>query len=146
MTTLCWPKCAYCVLHHRLQTPVKEIPFNEQLKINSHPQIFRYVQRIFCLPHWPKFSDFFDLRLQWVFVLHALHKRGKSSPQNFPTDFGAVSSKAGRALQYHRYYTIPLEQTDTEKLVNRRQVFELLPPIFQKQIWRDLSLEKQASV
>ena len=46
MTTLCWPKCAYCVLHHRLQTPVKEIPFNEQLKINSHPQIFRYVQRI----------------------------------------------------------------------------------------------------
>ena len=35
-------------------------------KINSHSKIFRYGWSIFCLPHWPKLSDFFDLCLHWV--------------------------------------------------------------------------------
>ena len=37
----------------------------------SQPQIFRYGQSIFCLPHRPKFSDFFDLFLHWVSVVRA---------------------------------------------------------------------------
>ena len=38
-------------------------------KINSHSQIFRYNRSIFCLPHRPKCSDFFDLYLHWVSVV-----------------------------------------------------------------------------
>ena len=38
-------------------------------KINSQSQIFRCSQSIFCLPHRPKFSDFFDLCLHWVSVV-----------------------------------------------------------------------------
>ena len=41
-------------------------------KINFHSQIFRYDQRLFCLPHWHKFSDFFDLCLHWVSVVRGL--------------------------------------------------------------------------
>ena len=51
---------------HGLRTPSEEIPFTAQPKINSHSQIFWYGQSIFCLPHRPKFSDFFDLCLHWV--------------------------------------------------------------------------------
>ena len=40
-------------------------------KINSHSQISRYAGNIFCLPHRPKFSDFFDLCLHWVSVVRA---------------------------------------------------------------------------
>ena len=38
---------------------------------NSHSQIFRYGRSIFCLPHRPKFSDFFDLCFHWVSVVRA---------------------------------------------------------------------------
>ena len=46
---------------HGLRTPGEEIAFTARPKINSHSQIFRYGQSIFCLPHRPKFSDLFDL-------------------------------------------------------------------------------------
>ena len=41
-------------------------------KINSHFQSFRYGRSILCLPHWPKFLDFFDLCLHWVSVVRVL--------------------------------------------------------------------------
>ena len=56
------------VFCHGLRTPGEEIAFTARTKIQSHSQIFRYGRSIFCLPHWPKFSDYFDLCLQWVFV------------------------------------------------------------------------------
>ena len=46
---------------HGLRTPREEIAFTARPKIHSHSQIFRYGRSIFCLPHRPKFSDFFDL-------------------------------------------------------------------------------------
>ena len=54
---------------HRLWTPGEEIAFTARPKINSHSQIFRYGRRLFCLQHWPNFSDFFDLCLHWVSVV-----------------------------------------------------------------------------
>ena len=44
-------------------------------KIHSHSQIFRCSQSIFCLPHRPKFSDFFDFCLHWVSVVCGLELR-----------------------------------------------------------------------
>ena len=36
----------------------------------SNPKyIDRYNRGIFCLPHWPNISDFFDLCLHWVSVV-----------------------------------------------------------------------------
>ena len=46
--------------------PVRKLP-----KVKSQSQIFRYSRSIFCLPHWPNFSDFFDLCLHWVSVVRA---------------------------------------------------------------------------
>ena len=54
---------------HELRTPWEEIAFHEWPKIHSHSPIFRYGQSIFCLPHRPKFSDFFDLCLHWMSVV-----------------------------------------------------------------------------
>ena len=59
----------FLVLTHGLRTPSEEIAFTVQSKINSHFQIFRYGQSIFCLPHRPKFSNVFDLCLHWVSVV-----------------------------------------------------------------------------
>ena len=56
---------------HGLRTPGEEIAFTSRPKINSHSQIFRYGRSIFCLPHRPKFSGFFDLCLHWVSVVRA---------------------------------------------------------------------------
>ena len=50
----------------------EEITFTEQPKVHSHSQIFRYGQSIFCLLNQSKFSDFFDLCLHWVSVVHRL--------------------------------------------------------------------------
>ena len=47
----------------------EEIVVTARPKIISQSQIFRYGERIFCLPHRPKFSDFFDLRLHWASVV-----------------------------------------------------------------------------
>jgi hypothetical protein len=54
---------------HELRTPGEKIVFTELPKVHSHSQIFRYGRIIFCLPHQPKFSDFFDLCLHWVSVV-----------------------------------------------------------------------------
>ena len=62
-------KPIFNVNNHGLRTPSEEICFTAQPKINSHLQIFRYGQSIFCLPNWPKSSDFFDLCLHWVSVV-----------------------------------------------------------------------------
>ena len=56
---------------HGLRTPREEIVFTARPKIQSHSQIFRYGRSIFCLPHRPKFSDFYDLCLHWVSVVRA---------------------------------------------------------------------------
>ena len=57
---------------HGLRTPREEIAFTARPKTHSHSQIFRYGQSIFCLPHRPKFSDFFDLCLHWVSVVRGV--------------------------------------------------------------------------
>ena len=57
----------------------EEIAFTVQPKINSHSQIFRYGQSISCLPHRPKFSDFFDICLHWVSVVCAHGHRNAPS-------------------------------------------------------------------
>ena len=54
---------------HGLRTPRQKIAFSARPKIHSHSQIFRYSQRIFCLPHRPNFSDIFDLCLYWLSVV-----------------------------------------------------------------------------
>ena len=51
---------------HGLRTPREEIAFTARPKIKSQCQISSYGQSICCLPHRPKFSDFFDLCLHWV--------------------------------------------------------------------------------
>ena len=58
--------------HHGLRTHGEEIAFSARPKIHFHSQIFRYGQSLFCLPHRPKFSDFFDLCLHWVSVVRVL--------------------------------------------------------------------------
>ena len=64
-----------------LRTPIEEIAFTARAKINSHSQIFRYGQSIFCLPHWPKFSDFSDLCLHWVSAVR-VDNNGKGTSKN----------------------------------------------------------------
>ena len=54
--------------------PREEIAFTARPKIHFHSHIFRYGRSIFCLPHRPKFSDFFDLCLHWVSVVRALNQ------------------------------------------------------------------------
>ena len=61
----------FLLLCHGLRTPGEEIDFTARPKINSQSQIFRYGRSIFCLPQWPKFSDFFDVCLHWVSVVRA---------------------------------------------------------------------------
>ena len=47
-------------------------------KIQSQSQIFKYGRSIFHLPHWPNFSDIFDLCLHWVSVVRAFDHRQKN--------------------------------------------------------------------
>ena len=61
----------YISFKHELRTHREKIAFNARLKIQSQSQIFRCSQSIFCLPHWPNFSDIFDLCLHWVSVVRA---------------------------------------------------------------------------
>ena len=63
---------------HGLRTPREEISFTARPKIQSQSQIFRYGRSIFCLPHRPKISDFFDLCLHWVPVVRGHHIRIRS--------------------------------------------------------------------
>ena len=59
---------------HGLWTPREEISFTARPKIQSQSQIFRYSRSIFCLPHWPNFSNIFDLYLHWVSVVRVLYE------------------------------------------------------------------------
>jgi hypothetical protein len=52
-----------------LRMPREEIAFTPRPELHSHSQIFWYGQSIFCLPHWPNFSDIFDSRLHWGSVV-----------------------------------------------------------------------------
>ena len=56
-------------LRHGLRTPREEIAFTARPKIQSQSQIFRYGRSIFRLPHWPNFSEIFDLCLHRVSVV-----------------------------------------------------------------------------
>ena len=58
-------------LTHGIWTPKEEIASTARRKIQSQSQIFKYGRSIFCLPHQPKFTDFFDLFLHWVSVVRA---------------------------------------------------------------------------
>ena len=58
---------AYCTDYGR---PVRKSPSLHSRK--STPTLKLYGHSIFCLPHWPKFSDFFDLCLHWVSVVRGL--------------------------------------------------------------------------
>ena len=64
---------------HGLWTPGEEIVFTARPNINSHSQIFKYDRSIFCLPHRPKLSDFFDLCLHWVSVVRVYYNHLKPS-------------------------------------------------------------------
>ena len=63
---------------HGLRTPGEEIAFTARRKIKSQPQIYRYGRSIFCLPHRPKISGFFDLCLHWVSVVRVMTNTGFS--------------------------------------------------------------------
>ena len=69
---------------HGLRTPREEIAFTARPKIQSQSQIFRCGRSIFCLPHRPNVSDFFDLCLHWVSVVRGLRIRLRLS---FSTSF-----------------------------------------------------------
>ena len=57
-------------MNHGLPTPGEEIAFTTaRPKFKSQSQIIRYHRSIFCLPHWPKCIDIFDLCLHWVSVV-----------------------------------------------------------------------------
>ena len=58
--------------NHGLRTPGEKIAFTARPKIQSQSQILRYGRSIFCRPHQPKFSDFFDFCLHWVSVVRGL--------------------------------------------------------------------------
>ena len=66
------PFVSHSTLHryrHGLWTPGEEIAFSARPKTKSQSQIFRYGRSIFCLPHRPRISDFFDLYLHSVSVV-----------------------------------------------------------------------------
>ena len=54
---------------HGLRTPGEEIAFTAQPKFTLTPKFLGTAEAFVCLPHWPKFSDFFDLCLHWVSVV-----------------------------------------------------------------------------
>ena len=81
---------------HGLRTPREKIASTARPKIHSHSQIFKYGQSIFCLPHRPKFSDFFfDFCLHWVAVVREPDQRNDSdtSSSNVPFDCTPLYAK-----------------------------------------------------
>ena len=62
--------CQSCYSDTDYGGPERKLPsLNSQqstLTGTCHSQILRYDQSIFCLPHRPKFSYFFDICLHWV--------------------------------------------------------------------------------
>ena len=72
---ICHIVLTYLPSAHGLWTPGEENAFTAQPKINSQSQVFRYGRSIFCLPHRPKFSDFFDFCLYWVVFLISKYQK-----------------------------------------------------------------------
>ena len=54
---------------------VNHLHWTARPEINSQSQISRYGLSIFCLPHRPEFTDFFDLCLHWVSVVREAYHR-----------------------------------------------------------------------
>ena len=69
--------------HHGLRTPREEIVFTARPKTQSQSQIFRYGGSIFSLPHWPNFSDIFDLYCHRVSVVRAQNVQKKVFENSF---------------------------------------------------------------
>ena len=72
-TGMLWTILRICNgVKHGLRMPDEEIIFTARTKIHSHFQIFRYGRSIFCLPHWPNFSDIFEFCLHWVSIVRGV--------------------------------------------------------------------------
>ena len=72
-----------CLKYHGLRTPSEERVFTVRPKINYHSQIFRHSRSIFCLPHWPKSSDFFHSCRHWVSVVRGRDLPTKKTRKNW---------------------------------------------------------------
>ena len=99
---------------HGLRTPREEIAFTARPKIHSHSQIFRYGRSMFCLPHRPKFSDFFDLCLHWVSVVRdytLLQAGGQVMPAilllTVPFFLSSAIPERDQKDKYAIYYYLP---------------------------------------
>ena len=108
--------------------PSEEIAFTARQKINSHSQIFRYGQSTFCLPHRPKFSDFFDLCLHWLSVVRGTTNRNHESCEFFSTFFFSlctfVQGKSFQLRSKNANKTVYIEmQLQDLKLVVLKFVF-----------------------
>ena len=68
-----WNLILFQYISHGLRMPWEKIAFTARPKIQSQSKIFRYDRRIFCLPHRPKISDFFDLWLHWMSVVRVVN-------------------------------------------------------------------------
>ena len=97
-------------MNHGLRTPSEEIAFTAQPKIYSHSQIFRYGRSIFCLPHRPKFSDFFELCLHWVSVVRV---------RSFLISFIFII-----------IFSLPFVWSETKIVLSRVSFFFLIPWLF----------------
>ena len=99
-------------LAHRLRTPSEEIAYTAQPKIKSQSQIFRYSRSIFCLPHQPKISDFFDSCLHWVSVVRGLATIKSIRDHSFRT-----------SANFTQFLTPPTTTTHTKKgLITKKQM------------------------
>ena len=89
--------------NHGLRTPGEEIAFTARPKIKSQSQIFSYSQSIFCLPHQPKISDFFDLSLHLVSVVRGPDVKGLNDipKSGGPGPFGPPAPTALDSLGSH---------------------------------------------
>ena len=76
--SLQYRNCQWNATDHGLRAPGEEISSTARPKINSPFQNFRYSRSIFCMPHRPEFSDFFDLCLHWVSIVRATDWRSFS--------------------------------------------------------------------
>ena len=108
------------VCFQRLRTPREEIAFNARPKIYSHSQIFWYGRSIFCLPHWPNFSDNFDLCLHWESLVRAcFHLHCESNSQIYNSVFICFS---GHILHKSKKTSVQLYHTsnNASRILNQK--------------------------
>ena len=93
---------------HGLRTPGDEVAFTARPKINYHSQTFRYGRSIFCLPHWPKFSGFFDLCPHWVSVVCGfLHQKFRLILFTYlKADFSLFFGPFYYAIHIHQFHVV----------------------------------------